>query len=25
VAGIVEQAERTLSGASALWLGESRF
>ncbi len=25
VAGIVEQAERTLSGASVLWLGESRF
>jgi protease IV len=25
VAGIVEQAERTLSGVSALWLGESRF
>jgi protease IV len=25
VAGIIEQAERTLSGASALWLGESRF
>ena len=25
VAGIIEQAERTLSGASVLWLGESRF
>jgi protease-4 len=25
VAGIVEQAERTLTGASVLWLGESRF
>jgi protease IV len=25
VAGIIEQAERTLSGVSALWLGESRF
>jgi protease IV len=25
VVGIIEQAERTLSGASVLWLGESRF
>jgi protease IV len=25
IAGIIEQAERTLSGASVLWLGESRF
>jgi protease-4 len=25
LAGVIEQAERTLSGASALWLGESRF
>jgi len=25
VAGIIEQVERTLSGASVLWLGESRF
>jgi protease-4 len=25
VAGIIEQAERTLSGVSVLWLGESRF
>src|SRR5271156_1661506 len=25
VAAIIEQAERTLSGASVLWLGESRF
>ncbi|HUB54310.1 MAG TPA: signal peptide peptidase SppA [Mycobacterium sp.] len=25
LAGIIEQAERTLSGASVLWLGESRF
>jgi protease IV len=25
VAGIIEQAERTWSGASVLWLGESRF
>jgi protease-4 len=25
VAGIIEQAQRTLSGASVLWLGESRF
>src|SRR5580693_7054498 len=25
VAGIIEQAERTLSGASVLWVGESRF
>jgi protease IV len=25
LAGIVEQAERTLSGASVLWLGETRF
>ncbi|MBV8863645.1 MAG: signal peptide peptidase SppA, partial [Mycobacterium sp.] len=25
VAGIIEQAERTFSGASVLWLGESRF
>jgi len=25
VAGIIEQAERTLSGARVLWLGESRF
>jgi protease-4 len=24
VVGIVEQAERTFSGASVLWLGESR-
>jgi protease IV len=25
VVGIIEQAERSLTGASALWLGESRF
>jgi protease IV len=25
VVGVVEQAERTLTGASVLWLGESRF
>lgn len=25
VVGIIDQAERTLSGASVLWLGESRF
>ena len=25
VTGIIEQAERTLSGASVLWLGEARF
>jgi protease IV len=25
LAGIIEQAERTFSGASVLWLGESRF
>jgi protease IV len=25
VAAVIEQAERTLSGASVLWLGESRF
>jgi protease-4 len=25
VVGIIEQAERTFSGASVLWLGESRF
>jgi protease-4 len=25
VAGIIEQAERSLTGASVLWLGESRF
>jgi protease-4 len=25
LAGVIEQAERTLSGASVLWLGESRF
>ena len=25
VAGLLSQAERSLSGATALWLGESRF
>jgi protease-4 len=25
VVGIIEQAERTLTGASVLWVGESRF
>jgi protease-4 len=25
VVGIIEQAERSLTGASALWMGESRF
>jgi hypothetical protein len=25
VVGIIEQAERSLTGASVLWLGESRF
>jgi protease-4 len=25
VLGIIEQAERSLTGASVLWLGESRF
>jgi len=25
VVGIIEQAERSFTGASVLWLGESRF
>jgi hypothetical protein len=25
LAGLIEQAEKTFTGASVLWLGESRF